>query len=161
MAATLKADEFDDDPDRGYRNLFRALFVQSLRDIVKNIKDKNAPAEIALSARWLEQPAGRVCIQALMPSVSADRILRKINENPQAILWALENSSAINETTPSISSSVSIFSFTQDGVTLIEGYEAKQLSDEGNMNMNEQSYRDNETLGSDDIDYGDMPCECP
>lgn len=147
MAATLNADEFDDDLDRGYLNLFRALFVQSLKDIVKNIKDKNAPAEIALSARWLEQPAGRVCIQALMPSVGADCVLRKIMENPEAILLALENSSVSNETTPSISSPASIFSFTPDGVTLIEGYEAQQLS--------------YDTLGSDEIDYGEMPCERP
>jgi hypothetical protein len=81
----------------GLRNLMFAMLKQSIKDHIKNVENKHAPAEIAASARWLNAAGGHACIQFLMPGVTPGFVTAKIFANPQEILKAIEQGELTKE----------------------------------------------------------------
>jgi hypothetical protein len=75
---------------KGLKNLLLAMFKQSIKDLITDRASKHAPAEIRTSALWLNTPAGRDCIQFLMPSASPDQVCAKVYADPQAVLQAMD-----------------------------------------------------------------------
>lgn len=123
IAASHEPDEFDelevDDLSHfvnvGFRNLMRAMFKQSLNDIVTDRKDAHASAEIGVSARWLKSPVGRDCISFLMPGISADKFIAKVYEDPERILAAMKGTEG-----DQVPVATAVSTFTLDAVNQVE-----------------------------------------
>lgn len=87
----------NDDPnldyfrDRGIRNLLTAMLRQSIQDLVVTIeRPKAADSDQQISARWLSTPDAIGCISFLMPDVCPQVAVARIQENPRAVLDALD-----------------------------------------------------------------------
>ena len=75
--------------DTGLGQLLKAMLRQSLIDIIEDRKNGRASAETSMSSRWPETDAGRSSIEFLMPSVSPDRVIASIYQDPDKVLDAL------------------------------------------------------------------------
>lgn len=75
----------------GGRNLMRALFWQTIRDLVQSRSHPDAPDLVHTSALWPKTEAGRSTIAFLMPGISVDVIIAKIYENPQRFIDEMSN----------------------------------------------------------------------
>jgi hypothetical protein len=76
--------------DQGAKKLLQAMLIQSIRDCATNQAKQDAPAEIAMSARWIDTVAGRECIALLIPDASASHVAKLIKQNPAKIVSQLE-----------------------------------------------------------------------
>ena len=90
-------DPLSDDPnldyfrERGIRDLLAAMLKQSIQDlVVVRERPMSADPDQHISARWLSTPDAIGCISFLMPDVCPEVAVARIQDDPRAVLAALE-----------------------------------------------------------------------
>lgn len=97
MTAQTVDDPLSDDPnldyfrERGIRDLLAAMLKQSIQDlVVVRERPMSADPDQHISARWLSTPDAIGCISFLMPDVCPEVAVARIQDDPRAVLAALE-----------------------------------------------------------------------
>lgn len=108
------ADSFYSGP--GMKNLYFALFKQSIKDLVYTRKHDSAPKDVRMSAQWLRTDDGQNCVQFLMPSASPEIVIARIYAAPEAILDKLDQGEAVlSKSEASGDSSLALSSLSGEG----------------------------------------------
>lgn len=120
--------------DVGVWHLFRDMFKQTVKDIIKVRADKHAPASVATSASWFRREDGKGVLEFLMPDFPAQKFIAVLYQNPEMVLEKMEHSDKKDAESGNHNEKVKLFGLDGDLAELVfrqsaEDNEASQVED--------------------------------